>query len=343
MAEPERQTAVVDPTKLDYLGRGVDCREPRETWLEMLDAYGADKIRDLAPNSGNVKQTPVQKNKTESSNETIESKKGVEGNAKVSPHKAINLGGELKVHRDISRTTKCRIDSWSTKIVTMCEDISKDPNIINRGGDPPIHYTKYEIELSRFILEHIETMQTDTASEGKEPKCLEKKIKDLERGDPVAMLEDYLQYARSNKEICQQIRQILANACCFFINKEKPYTHYVRSITLGAIQQESYESQDSNCDISGGAQVSTPDVVDGSLKGGYQAANNSLITRNESRGHIDFDSGNVTVEEVIEASMEPVSSLINKKSRELKVIMEWLLQCYSHTNQGKNVIAWYLI
>ena len=336
MAEQERQTTEIDPTKLNYLGRGVDCREPRKTWLETLDTLRTDKIRDLAPNNGNIEENQIKNSETVSSNETTESKKGIQGSAKVPLCKGPNLGLELKVKRDTSTTTKSRTESRSTKIVTMCKDTSQDPNIISRDGKPPIHYTKYEIELSQFILEHIKTMQTESSFEGEEQTCLGKTVDDLEGNDPVARLEDYLQHAKSLKvEICQQIRQTLANICCSFINKEKPYTHYVRSITLGAILQESYESQDSNCDISGGAQASMPDVTDGSVQGSYQVVNNSVITRNESRGHIDSDSGNVTVEEVIEASMEPVSSLINKKSRELRIIMEWLLQCYSHTNQGK--------
>jgi hypothetical protein len=159
-------------------------------------------------------------------------------------------------------------------------------------------------------------------------------IKDLKEGDPVARLEEYLQHARSEKELYQWACQTLTNTYCSFI-KEKPYTHYVKSITLGAIQQESYESQDSNRNTSGGAHVTGVDLVDGSLEGGQQAINKSNVTRNLSRGKIDSDNGTVTAEEVIEAKMEPVSSLINRKSRELKIIMERLLQYYSCADQGK--------
>lgn len=335
MAESERQTFEVDHTKLDYLGRGVDCREQRQTWLETLDALGSDKLRDLAPNNRNLTHNVVKKNKIESSNETTERKKGVDSSAKATLHKGLNLGGELKVRRDISTTKKCRIDSRSTKIITMDKDTSQDPNIISRDDNPPIHYTKYEKELSQFILEHIDTMQREASTKGEDATRLGKTIKNLEGCDPMERLEDYLQDAGSKKELCltQQIQQTVANACCFFIG-DKPYTHYVRSITLGAIQQESCESQDSSHDTSGGAQISMPDVIDGSLQGGYQATNTSSITRNQSRGEIDTDSGNVIVEEVIEASMEPVSTLINKKSRELKIIMKRILQFYSQGKKG---------
>jgi hypothetical protein len=326
-------------SKLDYLGRGVDCREPEEKWLEKLDDYGAEKIRDLSPKDGNIIPNPVQKKKTESRNEKTESKKGVEGNVKVTPHKSINLGGELKVKRDSSKTTKYRIEIHSTRIVTMRKDTSQDPDIVKRDGtNPPIHYTKYEKELCQFILEHIDTMQTEASTKGGEEAtatCLGKMIKDLEKGDPVARLEEYLQHARSAKELHQQTCQTLTNACCTFIKKEKPYTHYVKSITLGASEHESCESQDSNRNTSGGAHITGFESVDGSLKGGHQASSNSTATTNESRGKIDSDSGTVTAEEVIEAKMEPVSSLINRKSRELKIIMERLLQYHSCADQGK--------
>ena len=281
-------------SKADYLGRGVDCRERKETWLDKLDRYTTEKIRDFS--DGSVTENPVSKKKTESRNETTESKKRVEGSVKVTPHRGINLRGELKVRRDSSKMTKCRIDSRSTKIVIMLQDTSQDPHIIKRDGtDPPIHYTKYEKELSQFILEHIDAMQTEASTKGGEEAtatCLGKMIKDLKEGDSVARLEEYLQHARSETESCQQIWQALANACCSFIN-EKPYTHYVKSITLDVRKSKTTKTLD---------------------RGEVQSAEDS---------------------EVIEASMEPVSSLINKKSRDLKIIMERLLKCYSRTDQGK--------
>jgi hypothetical protein len=340
--------------ELDYLGRGVDCREPKDTWLDKLDAHGGSKLRDLAPNVGNIIQNSVQKNKTEWRNETTESKKGIEGNVKVTPHKGLRLGGELKVKRYGSETTKkYGVHSFSTRIVTMRKDTSQDPDIVKRDGtDPPIHYTKYQKELSQFILEHIGTMQTEASTKGGEDAtCLGKMIKDLKEGDPVARLEEYLQHTRSEKELYQLACQTLVNACCSFI-KEKPYTHYVKSITLGAIEQDSgYKSQDSSRAyvidgslegyhqaVSKDSGYNSPDstganVVDDSLEGGHQAISKSNVTRNLSRGKID--SGTVTADAVIEASMEPVSSLINKTSRELKTIMERLLQYYSTADQGK--------
>ena len=321
-------------SKVDYLGRGVDCREPKETWLDKLDHYGTEKIRDFS--DGSVTEIPVKKNKIESRNEITESKKRVEGSVKATPHRGINLRGELKVKRDSSKMTKYKVNSHSTRIVTLKDDTSQDLDIIKREGtDPPIHYTEYEKKLSQFILEHIGTMQTEASTKGgEEATCLGKMIKDLKEGDSVARLEEYLQHARSQKELCQQIRQTLANACCSFIN-EKPYTytHYVKSITLGAIKEESEESTDSHHDISAGIHATGLNVVDGSVEGGHQDVIKSKTTNKIERGEVQ--NGTVTAEEVIEASMEPVSSLINKKSKELKVTMERLLECYGCADQGK--------
>lgn len=326
-----------DSTKLDYLGRGVDCRQSSDTWLKKLDNYGAEKVRELDPNNKNMKIKPVSKRETLSCENTTETKKGMGGKINAMPHQSVKLYGELVAKQDTSKYTKCKIEYQSTRIVTMLDDTSLDPHIIIRK-DPPTHYTKYEKELSQSILEHIKGMQTKAGTNGgEESRCLGKMIKDLKDDNPVARLEEYLQYARSEKELCQQIWQTLANACCCFIKDEKPFTHYVKSITLGATQQESYESQDSSRDISGGVHLSGFNVIDGSIRGGQQATSKSAVTRNQARGEID-DSGAVITEEVIEACMAPVSSLINEKSQELKTIMKRLLQCYSCPNHGKSVL-----
>ena len=321
-----------DDSKLNYLGCGVDCRKTRTALLEDLDNVEY-KIRELASNDGNIIRNRVLSNETEAMNETTESKKGVEGSVKVTPYRSINLGGELKVKRDSNESKKYRKARHSTRIVTMNKDTSHDPHIVKREGtDPPIHYTQYEKELSQFILEHIETEASTKG--GKVAMCLGKMIKDLKGDDSIARLEELLQHAR--KELRQQTWQTLMDACCSFI-KEKPYTHYVRSIKLGALRQELCESQDSNRNTSAGVHGTGFDTVDISGQVGQEVVRNSAFTRNESRGTVQSD-GTVTAEEVIEARMEPVSSLINKKSQELKIIMERLLQYYTTPEQGKNPI-----
>ena len=345
MAEQGRLTVEADPTKLDYLGRGVDCREPKATWLDKLDTYSADKIRDLASNSENIKKGTLQKKNIESNEETEGSKKGAEASVKAKPHDSLKLGGELTVKRDNSKTTRYKIDSQTTKIIIMRDDTSQDPNIIRRDGGH--HYTKYEQELSQFIIEYIDTNQREVSSEeavdtGTSPGKL---VKDLEGADPVAKIEDYLQDARANKESGQQMRQAVANACYAFMRDEKSYTHYVSSIILGAVREESHMSLDSSRETSGGVQGNTMEYVDASLQGECTTVNKSTITTSQSRGQIDSDSGAVTAEEVIEAKMKPVSDLINKKSDspELRKIMEGLLQHYSHTDQGKKSVHMFII
>ena len=310
-------------SKRNYLGRGVDCREPKETWLDNLDRYTTEKIRDFSDES--VTENPVAKKKTESRDETTESKKRVEVSVKATPHRSINLGGELTVKRDSSMTTKYKIDIHSTKILTLEGD----------GTDPP---SKYEEKMSQFILEHIDAMQTKANTKGGEEAtatatCLGKMIKDLKEGDSVARLEEYLQHVRSQEESCQQIWQAVADACSFFINKRPyMYTHYVKSVTLGAIEEESEESTDSHHDTSAGTHV-TGSKAAGSLEGERQVVSNNNTTKNVRRGKAQ--NGTVIADEVIEAYLEPVSSLINEESKELKIIMERLLKCYGYTDQGK--------
>ena len=326
-------TGGVDPTKLDYLGRGVNCREddPQKPWLDTLDASGADKIRGTA--SKNILEKPVKINKKKSNDESAESKKGVEGSVHAKPHESLKLGAELKTKRDASTTTKYRREYQSTKIVTMLDSTSEDPDNIKRGGT---HYTNYESKLSKSILDYIEKKQEKA---GEAATCLGKMIKDLEGVDPVARLENYIQDTRAKNKSGQQIWQTIADACCSFMN-EKPYTHYVSSITLGAALEQSYESQDSRRDTSAGLQGNIADMVDGSLKGECQTVSKYKFNCIQSRGRINHDSGKVIEEEIIEASRTPVSSLINNKSQELKIIMVRLLQCYTHSDRGKSAIAY---
>ena len=327
-----------DDSKLNYLGCGVDCRKTRNALLEDLD-NGEYKIRELAPNDGNIIRNRVLSNKIETRNETTKSKKGVEGSVKVTPYRSINLSKEVKVKRDSNESKKYRIASHSTRIVMMNKDTSHDPHIVKREGtgtDPPIHYTKYEQELSQFILEHIETEASTKGGEEATATYFGKMIKDLKEGDSVARLEELIQHARSQEQSYQQIWQVLENACSSFM-QEKPYTHYVRSITLGALQQELCESQDSNRNTLAGIHGTTFNAVDVSGQVGQELVRSSALTRNESRGTVQSD-GTVTAEEVIEACMEPVSSLINKKSQELKTVMKRILQYYTIPEQGKNPI-----
>ena len=324
-------------SKSDYLGRGVDYREPEKTWLDKLDRFATEKIRDFSERS--VIENPVIKKTIESRDKTTGSKKSVEGSVKATPYKGIDLGAELTAKRDSSTMTNYKINEHSKRILALDGDTSQDLDIIKREGtNPPIHYTKYEAKLSQFILDKIDAMQTEANAKGGEEAtatCLGKMIKDLKEGDSMARLEEYLQHTRSQKELCQQIWQALANACCSFIN-EKPYmyTHYVKSVTLGAIEEKWEESTDSHHDISAGTHVTGLSAVGGSLKGGHQAVKKSKTTKNVARGTVQSD-GTVTDEAVIEVSIEPLSSLINKKSRELKIIMERLLKCFICADQGK--------
>ena len=296
----------IDP-KLDYLGKGVDCRKPSDTWLDELDH--ADKIRDLAPD--NIEVHPVVKRRRETRDRSTESKTEAGGSISAKPHESLQIGANFEGKRAISETTKYEIEIITTKIAKICKDAHKDPNtVISRDGT---HYTKYEEELSQFILEHIET---------------EASAKDLEGANSVAKLGSYLQHARAKGESVKHIWQKIADACHSFMKEKMPYTQYVSSISLGAVRVESHESQDSSSNIAGGFHGKVMDIADASLKAGRQLVNEVKITSNWTRGEID-SSETVKVEEVIEIILQPVSNLINSKSRELEVIMKRILQLYS--------------
>ena len=56
----------------------------------------------------------------------------------------------------------------------------------------------------------------------------------------------------------------------------------------------------------------------------------------DTRGTVDSTEV-VTKEEVIDVAVNPVSSLINRKSRELKLLMEGLLCSYNQHGKGETI------
>ena len=307
MDKPEKK---IDP-KLDYLGKGIDCRKPSNTWLDELD-HAEYKVRNLDPQK--IQINPVTKRRKETRDGITESKIEGEGNISAKPHESLQLGANLEGKKGISKTTKYEIEIIITKIAKMRKDVREDLNpIIGRDGT---HYTKYEEELSQFILEHMETKGAS--------------LKDLKGDNSVTKLDSYLnvQHARAKGESAKPIWQTIADACDSFVKEKMPYTQYASSISLGAVRVVSHKSQDSSSDIAGGFQGKAMDIAGTNLKAGCLLVDNMKITSNWTRGEID-SSETVKVEEVIEAILEPVSSLINSKSQELEVIMKTLLQSYS--------------
>ena len=320
----------------DYLGRGVDGRTPPETWLDALDAYSSAKIRNVHPKEENIFVKPVSQYKFQLNCQTKKSSMNAEGNFNVKPHPVLQLGGKLTAKRDTSKMWKSHKTHHITRRVIMYDDTSKDPGTITRNGT---HYTKYECELSQFILEHIGALQREAKEESAtdEDETLGKEIADLKGEDAVAKLDDYLNDVRRRKkrESTQHLWQIIADACCAFMDERK-YTHYVHNIVLGASSQESFDADHSSSAISGGVQGKGADYADVGATGGVHKERKRNSIKNDTRGAVD-SSGAVTNEEVIDVALKPVSVLINRNSRELKVLMEGLLCCYDQQGKGETV------
>ena len=328
----------VDLKKIDYLGRGVDGRTPPETWLDELDAYSSEKIRDLHPEGENFKADyQVHRRISESRSQLGLSVMRAKGKLGVNLHPALQLGAKLSAKRDTSKKLEKHKYHNITRRMTMIDDTSKDPGTITRNGK---HYTKYECQLSQFILEHIEFLQRKANKESAADKYLGREITDLKGEDAVVKLEEYFGDVRERKksESTQHLWQMVADACCSFMD-EKKYTHYVYHIVLGASSQDSFDERESSIELSGGINAKGTDSVDVGMKGGFQKARKGNSVTKDTRGEVDSD-GVVTNEEVIGVKLKPVSVLINRKSWELKVLIEGLLCCYDQKEKGEIMYEW---
>ena len=316
-----------DHSKLDCLGIGLDGRIPQESWLDALCASNI-KIREVHPQKQNIEIKKFDKRNSEVNETSRNHALNAGGNLSAKPHESLQLGGKLQVKRDARHSKKSHTVLRTTRVVTMLDDISKDPqNFITRGSKPHIHYTKYECDLSRFILEYIEVEQDKQQVQEVTDSDTGKLVKDLKGNNPVIKLDEYVKSlkARREREVSQRLWEEIANACCAFLDKNK-CTHYVYSIELGASSQESEETDNSSKAVSVKATAKAVESVDAKLGGGLQTDTESAIIRSELRGLIDGDV--VTVEEVISADLEPVTELINRRSPELKLVMEALLRSY---------------
>lgn len=142
--------AITEP-RLDYLGRGVDCRTPPETWLDTLDHYSAEKIRHI--NDKNINEMQISKKESRSKCSKKTSTCQFKAKLHLKPHEVLKLGGELKAKQCVSNTDEVHINYHGSRVVTMLDDTSNDPDIITREGS---HYIRYECQLIQFILKHIE-------------------------------------------------------------------------------------------------------------------------------------------------------------------------------------------
>ena len=318
--------AAADPKlpHVDYLGKGVDCTTPSDTWLDTLDkSHRAEKIRRV--NSEKIDVKPSVKNTSESVYNREGRKKNVQASMHVKPHEVLKLGGHLKAERCTSNTKEVHRNQQRTRIVTMLDDTSDDPDNIIREGS---HYTRYECKLIESILKYIERQKHKANKKSSDTTGIDK-IEDPQGDDAVAKLHDLI--ARTESQSQQKLWQMVADASCYFLQDTK-HTHYVHSIELGASRHKVEETHESGTDVSGGLQANVMEYTDAAVGGGSQKESKSANTVEETRGRTDTD-GEVIVEEVIAADLEPVSQLIN--TRGLKVVMKKLLECY---DRGKTCI-----
>ena len=320
----------MDHPKLEYLGSGIDGRMPPESWLDTLDGKRT-KLREVDLDK-NIQITEVDKTKSAQTSKSKKRSTKAGGHAGLKPHQSLGLEGKLTAMRDTSKYSKHSEFQKTTKIAWMIEETSRDPENITRAreGKPPIHYTKYERELSGFILEHVEVKQEEERRRGTGATDIPP-IKDLEGEDDVDKLNKYIHDLQSqpNSKSRQKIWQEIASACWMFLNKKR-YTHYVDSIHLGASIHASVTAQHSKTGFLAGAGAKGMEFVDAGAEVGHQRESSSVSKIRVTRGTIESDV--VTSEEVIKASLSPVTDLINDKSKELMVVMKSLMRAYTRTH-----------
>ena len=119
-------------------------------------------------------------------------------------------------------------------------------------------------------------------------------------------------------------------------SEERQYTHYVHNIVLGASSQQLSNVAQSSTYVSGEVHGKGGGYAGVGASGNlHKEMKQNSITK-DIRGSVD-SSGVGTKEEVIDIALNPVSSLINRKSQELKVLMEGLLCSYNQHEKGETM------
>ncbi len=291
----------------DYLGRGVNCRTPNNTWLNVLDTYSGD--RPIAQEKIKIKVTDTAIKHEEVVDETDQSTTGVEIGMSITPHECASLFGDLTVKRYTCTMIKHREMLKVTKVVRIASKECK----------------KYEQDLCDFIIKSIEENQEEQIDLGKQ--LINQNSKDR--------LTEYLSDVKKSKDA--RTWQTVADACSSFLD-EKKCTHYVSCIKLGAKRHEATELKKHGTNVAGGAGISACQGASCFAQAQYQTGSEINVVINDEQGVISESNGAVTTEEVIEATLAPLFELI--ESSELRVIMQALLCCHGSTGkQGYNLNA----
>ena len=322
-------SAPIEPQKLQYLGRAVDCRKKCEDWWDSLDRYAGDQVRDIALNHENLRKNTlcIKDSRLLQS----EQERDVKLNSKVAikPHQNINLGANYDVQRYIKKTEKQHHLYRPTRTATFIDDIKEDPEVSSSSTSNGFktYYSKYEQELCAYILkskhEEIEQLldfRTSPAAGATSE-------------DSVTRLNTYKKLAGEDKKTTTSLWQIVTAACISFLEK-KQYTHYVYTITLGAERFERDSSNDSKSISSVGVKAKLADTIDTDGTAGLTKQEKRHTTETNERGRIESDDS-VSIEEVIEVGVTPIFNLISDESPELKLVMRALLENYNKQSLGE--------
>jgi hypothetical protein len=289
----------------DHLGRGINCRIPKNTWLNALDTCSGGKL--IAQDKMIIEVTPFVATHEEAVDETDQSTRGVEFGMSIKPHECASLSGDLKVKRYTYNMIRHREMLKVTKVARIAS----------------IERKKYEQDLCDFIIKSIEENQEEQIDLGKQ----------LTNQNSKDRLTEYLSDAKKSKDDSSLSRtwRTVADACSSFLD-EKECTHYVSCIKLGAKQHEATELKKHGTNVEGGAGVSACEVASCFTQVQYQKGSERNVFIKDERGVISESSGTVTTEEVIEATLTPLFELIDESS-ELRVIMQALLCCHGSTGK----------
>ena len=108
------------------------------------------------------------------------------------------------------------------------------------------------------------------------------------------------------------------------------------NIVSGASSQQSSNVAQSSTDVSGEVHGKGGGYAGIGARGNFHRIMKQNSIMKDTRETVD-SSGVVMKEEVIDVAVNPVSSLINRKSRELKLLMEVLLCSYNQHGKGETI------
>ena len=321
-----------------YLGKPVNCSNPstNKDWWQLLDCNSSEPVREIAQDAKNLHVNPVSTSNTELTEKNDERRMQIEGTINVG-HLNIKGGGGFYLERKVTTSSKTTLKYKPTEMITFLTHTSEDPNSA----------LGFEVELCKHILDEIETTLKDSIEEIKNEiekkddleaekkefvsmkENLESSVKGMALNSPVTVFENFVRdHSDPKKE--SLIWKMVADACTSYINGKQFCTHYVNSITIGTVFQESERSSAKSSKVTGMGDVKGLDAVDASNKVEHE-------TVQEERTTITLERGSERKPEVIGVGVRELSDLIGDKSRELsklKGVLTKLIRRHRTVDKG---------